>query len=92
MSEQLLQSMTDHLHNGETVPYKMRQGMSMFLGTPLDSTMTPSAIMAAQGVFMAQAQSKQAAMAPKGKASKLDKVSDNYLTANEASTKRRNNA
>lgn len=43
---------------GEKIPYKTRMGLSLFLGTPLDSTMKPEGIMALQPK-MAQAQQQQ---------------------------------
>lgn len=80
--------------DNEKPSYRVRQALSMFLGANLDSTMTPQNIQAAQNVFLSQSIVKQNAAAqnqPKKNTSKLSKVSDSYLTANEASVKRRNN-
>ena len=46
--QQLVHEMTEHMAKGEEVPYTTRLGLSMFAGTPLDSTMSPMAIIAAQ--------------------------------------------
>lgn len=76
----------------ETIPYKTRQSLSLFLGQPLDSSMTPQSIMSSQGVFMA----KQAAMndaaqngAPKKNTSKMGKMSEQFKTSFQASQERR---
>lgn len=62
MGNKLSQAMVDHLAKGNTIPYKTRMGLSMFLGQPLDSTMTPQAIQSAQHVLMgSQPQQPQAA-------------------------------
>jgi hypothetical protein len=92
MSEQIMQSLTDHLHKDGDVPYHSRQMLSLFLGHPMDSTLTPQSIMAAQGVFMQQNQQKaaqaQAEAKPTKNTSKLSKVSDSYMTQNQAASKR----
>jgi hypothetical protein len=74
----------------ERPAYKTRQAMSMFLGSALDSTMTPASIQAAQGIF-AQKNAQQQAQAPvknKKGTSTLSKVSENYQTADQASQAR----
>lgn len=48
ISAKMLESVAQAVHKGEIVPYNTRMGLSMFLGQPLDSTMTPQAIMSAQ--------------------------------------------
>jgi hypothetical protein len=40
--------MNNHLTDGGTVPYKTRIGMSLFMGMPMDSTLTGASILAAQ--------------------------------------------
>lgn len=89
MSQEILNAMTDHLTEENPIPYKVRQGMSLFLGQPLDSTMTPQAIQSAQSVFASQKASLQPQQnAPKASPSKLNKVSDSYLTSDQAAQKR----
>lgn len=46
--EKLTNTMNDHMADGGTIPYRTRIGLSMFAGMPLDSTMTPQAILSAQ--------------------------------------------
>lgn len=51
LGQKLLSEMTDHLSKGNTIPYAMRMGLSLFGGQPLDSTMTPQGIQATQQTF-----------------------------------------
>ena len=88
MTEKMLSELTNHLSDGGTVPYKIKQGMSLFLGSPLDSTMTPFSIQSTQSVFAGQAMAKAAAAQAKPR-KMPSKISDNYQTANEGAIKRR---
>lgn len=81
----------------EPIPYKTRVSMSLFLGQPMDATMTPQAIQAAQPVVqqspMAQQQMPQG---PPGKITNeggkaLQKGAQSYKTADQASEGRRAN-
>lgn len=76
----------------EKPSYRVRQGLSLFLGSPLDSTMTPQAIQSIQAMYAA----KQAPQAPPGKTkkntSKLDDVSKSYETADQAAQARQKNS
>lgn len=86
---QLSQKMTERIAKGnlkedKKPPYHIRQSMSLFLGSSLDSTTTPQAIQAAQQVFMAQKSQKQAAM------SALNKVGENSMTPEQSREKRLN--
>lgn len=81
--------------NGEVPPYKIRQTMSLFLNAPLDSSMTPASAQAVQAMFMKQKASAQQAPAPnknKKGTSNLTKVSNNYMTGNQAREARQDNA
>lgn len=40
MVDQLTHQMTEHLASGGVIPYKQRLGLSMFLGQPVDSTLS----------------------------------------------------
>ncbi len=68
LSDKLTSEMVNHITDGETVPYATRMSLSLFLGQALDSTLTPSAIMAAQPVPK-QAPPQQGQGAPKGRPS-----------------------
>ena len=91
---ELSKKMTEHISkqqmDGERPPYRLRQGMSLFMGTALDSTLTPQNIMAAQNVFAQQNAQKQAAGQVKNKkgTSSLSKASESYQTQDQALAKR----
>jgi len=74
LSKKITAGITQSQLNDETVPYKTRQAMSLFLGTPLDSTMSPTSIQAAQMVFKAK-QSPQ----PQGQPPKMGKKGTSNL-------------
>lgn len=46
----LMDAMAHHVAEGGSIPYHTRLGLSMFVGQPLDSTMTPQAILQAKMV------------------------------------------
>lgn len=98
MSNKLTEEMIDHLHNGESIPYRTQIGLSMFLGQPLDSTMTQGSIAAiqmAQNRTAASEQQKQqmGASAPEGKSLKsLDKMGKSYQTSAQTRESQRQNS
>ncbi len=79
ITEQLI----NHKSEGKQLNYKTKLGLSRFLGTPLDSTMTPQALQAVQGSGMNMPSQPQGG-APQGKQhgqmAKLDKLSSMYST------------
>ncbi len=88
MAAKILDQMTDHLTKGKTIPYQTRIGLSKLAAQPLDSSMTPSSIMAAQPQpQMPQPPGEQPG---KGKARKgaggtaLNKLSGAYQTQSQA--------
>jgi hypothetical protein len=48
LKQKVTEEMVNHIDKGNTVSYKTKMGLSLFLGQPLDSTMTPNAIQSAQ--------------------------------------------
>jgi hypothetical protein len=78
--------------DNEKPSYKVRQGLSMLLGTNLDSTLTPANMQAAQSVFAPQQAAAQQPSAPAGKSKKstssLTKVADQYKTGDQAAASR----
>lgn len=48
MMQKLTNEMVAHKDKGKQIPYKTRMGMSLFMGQPLDTTMTQPSIYAAQ--------------------------------------------
>lgn len=86
MTERMMQSQLDE----ERPHYRTRQGMSTFLGSPVDSCMTQPNVAAAQMAFRQQkAQMPQPAPAKnkKGTAT-LTKASEQYQTPNQAAQMR----
>lgn len=51
LASQLSQNLIDHLAKGESVPYRTRMALSLFLGQPLDSSMTPNSIQSIQNIY-----------------------------------------
>lgn len=86
MKKSVIHAMMDHTENNGKIPYKMRQSLSLFLGQELDSSLTPSNIMAAQSTFLAQ---KSAQQAPPKPSNKLDQDANRYQTAEQGDQARR---
>lgn len=81
--------MTNHLSKDGTIPYKMRIGMSLFMGQPLDSTMTPDAIRMNQAALMMPQGSPQQQQGMPGQRAKhsmtaLNKLAGSFSTAGQA--------
>lgn len=72
----------------EKPPYKVRQSLSLFMGSPMDSTFSPQNIMAAQNVFARQNAEKQQQQAPQpkksGSTNKLSESPNQYRTADQS--------
>lgn len=87
VTEKILRAQMD----GKKPPYKVRQGLSILLGTPLSGEMTPQAIQAAQSVFAQNKAPQQGApqgQKVSGDKSKLSKSDQAYLTGPQARQKR----
>jgi hypothetical protein len=82
MTKRLLQMKMD----GDKPPYKMRQALSLFTGSPLDTTFTPSSIQAIQSTFAPkQPQGPQQAQGKTKKGtSTLGKSNKSYMTAEQS--------
>ena len=88
LSKKITERMAKGQLSGEAKPnYQMRQALSLFLGSNLESTLTPQNMMAAQSVFAQQAQQKSMASA---KASGLMKSIKNSQTAQQGAEARLN--
>ena len=90
LQKKLTERITKAQMDGEKPSYKVRQGLSMFMGTALSGELTPGNIQAAQSVFMQKQQQQQSQQAPKGKKSSatLSKADQAYLTGDQARQKR----
>lgn len=83
----------EHVSSGNEIPYKTRLGMSLFLGHPLDSTMTQQGIMSAQMTMMKPATQPQQMM-PKSKmsATQMKSAISEFQTPQQARIKSRSTA
>lgn len=92
---QMWPELTDHLRKEATKhitemqikkekpSHQVRQGLSLFMGTPLDSTMAPTAILAAQSTFQPQAPGRTQ-QPSKAKKQSLNKGPNLYRTDTQA--------
>ncbi len=82
--QQMVTKLTNQMANvksdDEPVPYKTRIGLSLFMGQPMDSTMTPQAIQAAQP---APKPAPQQGKAASGSTTKLGKHNSSYKTPSQ---------
>lgn len=87
--QRLQNQITEHLveakANKATIPYRTKIGLSAFLGSPLDTTMTPEAIQSAQPMQQNQPpQGAQTGAQPKRSTSALDKMATMAQTPGQA--------
>ena len=83
MSQKLTNDMIAAKEQGTEVPYHTRVSLSMFLGQPLDSTMNPQAIIAAQPAPKPMPQPQNQPMKGRKGKTAIDKMPNNYKTANQ---------
>lgn len=88
MSAKLSNAMQSHHADEEPIPYKTKMGMSLFLGQPLDVSMRPESIQAAQPIPSQPQQPQQGQKASKSMNS-LGKSNKNYMTPNQTAEKDR---
>lgn len=81
-------SMVTHLSNGNSVPLKMRNSLSLFLGQPMDTTLTPMAMQSIQATYAPKASESplQPSKTKKG-TSKLGQTAEAAQTPSQARTK-----
>jgi hypothetical protein len=87
LSNKITERITEQQAKGEKPPYKIRQGLAMLMGHPLESNMTPMNIMAAQSAFMPKQPPPQPGSTgkPKKDTAKLGSKTNNmYKTQTEA--------
>jgi hypothetical protein len=75
MTAKLSSAMMEHVTKGDSVSYQTRMGLSLFLGQPLDSTLSSTSIASAQPVQEPQGQPQGQSKAPSSSTSKLSKIS-----------------
>jgi len=93
MNKEITQKISEEQLKGEDgvkPTYKVRQGLSMLMGTPLSGEFSQPNIAAAQGVFASKQSQTQSAPVTKNKknTSSLNKVGDQYKTADQAAQTR----
>lgn len=95
LKQKITERVTHDQTDGKKPSYAVRQGLSLFLGAPLSSEMTPQSIMAAQAVFApksTQPDSSQGSPQPapraKGSTAPLSKSDRSYLTDGQARERR----
>ena len=81
-----MEAVVDAKTKGVAVPYTRRMGLSLFLGTPLDSTMTPAGISSIQATYAQapQASEAQGEAKKKGSPSKLKTIATLSETPSQA--------
>lgn len=85
LSKRITEEVTkQELAKKEKPPYHVRQAMSLFLGTSLDSTLTPQSMMAAQATFIQQ----KAQNAGDAKAKALNETAKNSQTPEQSREER----
>lgn len=84
MTQKITNAMTDQLSEEGVIPYKTRMGISLFLGTPVDASMTPGSIMAAQPKPTQQQGGQQPAKSGGQKSKIGNKTNKMYMTASQS--------
>ncbi len=85
LSTKIITQVSSRKDTDEPIPYKTKMGMSLFLGKPLDSTMIPEAIIAAQPVPQQQPQQQPSGKKPTESSAKaMNKVSQAAMTPTQA--------
>lgn len=91
LRSKLTQEIMSQSAKGNPIPYRLRQSASMFLGQPLDSTMTPQAIIAAQSASQPTPPPQSQGGPPPGRnkhsTASLGKMNAMYQTPTQASEK-----
>lgn len=91
LQSKLTEEMVTHLANGESIPYRTRIGLSLFMKEPLDASMQPQSIIGTQASFQPPPPPAPQ-LRPKHSFKNLGKSSEMYLTGAQAREERRSNA
>ncbi len=93
MQKKVTEKIIDAQLNGKRPDRKIRQGLSLLMGTPLSWELTPQGIVAAQSVFANKPPPQESAPQQQGKGSKaaLSKSDNSFLTGNQALVRRDQN-
>lgn len=85
LKQKIMSSLVSEVSKGETIPYELKLGLSIFMGQPLDSTMQPMSIMASQPTPQPQPEQQQGKKLTQDAGSKMIKGSKSLQTATQAS-------
>ncbi len=86
MQQKIMGAVVNRKASNEPVPYRTRMSISLFVGQPLDSTMEPMSIIAAQPKPRQDpSQQPDTAQGVKKNTGKLGKTNKNYMTSSQAS-------
>lgn len=90
LQKEITKKIIDYQMDGKRPSSKVRQGLSMLMGTALSSEFLPQSIQAAQSVFVLKSkqQDAQPAKTSAGNKSKLSKSDQSYLTGPQALQRR----
>lgn len=91
MSTQMFEEIVKMKEKDKEIPYVTKMGVSLFLGQPLDSSMSPESIMQNQPMIQNQEMSQDKVRPSQKGLSGLDKMSDMYSTSLERSLKNKQN-
>lgn len=84
MKTALIGELTNHLTKSEQLPYKTKLSMSLFLGAPLDASMTPQSIQASQTMPIQAKPQPSAAKPGKSNLGALSKMPSMAMTPLQA--------
>lgn len=87
LSQKMTNDMINHKSEENPIPYRTRMGISLFLGQPMDQSMQPASIQAAQPI--PKPQQPQQGKTKKG-TSTLGKSNKNYQTSTQSAESDRN--
>jgi hypothetical protein len=90
LKQAVVQQMTEARAGGRDIPYAQRMSLSLFLAQPMDRTLTPMSILAAQPVpKQAPGNGQQPAAPVKHSTASLNKLASNYQTPGQSAEQRR---
>jgi hypothetical protein len=93
ISSSIISEITDHTDKSEPIPYRTKMGLSLFLGQPMDSTMIPQAIMAAQPQPQQQPTPQTSGKKPTAASAKsMDKATQSTMTPQQNRAAQRSGA
>ena len=84
LNQKLTEKISQAQIDKKLVPPATRRALAVFLGAPLDTTMTPQSIQTIQAMYAKQRQAAQTQQAPKKSTTKLDKASQEAQTNSQA--------